>query len=57
MNKFEKLLLQELISKLLLEKYKMEFGNKYVFGFDDAIRILDKRIGEVYERDIENKNT
>lgn len=44
LKSFEKCVLEELLAKLRLEKAKQEFGNDYVFGFDDVERILTNQI-------------
>lgn len=46
MKELEKLILKELLAKIELEKAKMEFGNKYVFGWDDAQRIIIREINK-----------
>lgn len=44
MEEIEKLVLQKLFAELRLEKAKVEFGNDYVFGFDDVQRIISNEI-------------
>lgn len=36
MKEFEKLVLKQLLAKLELERARKEFGNDYVFGYDDV---------------------
>lgn len=40
MQKIENTILQYILFRLRLEKQRQEFGNKYVFGFDDVERII-----------------
>jgi len=40
MQEYEKLLITELIAKINLDKYRKQFGNTYVYGADDVLRLL-----------------
>lgn len=40
MKEIENTILQYILFRLRLEKQRQEFGNKYVFGFDDVERII-----------------
>lgn len=44
---FEKRILLDMLSKLLLEQARQELGNEYLFGFDDVIRIMKNRIDNI----------
>jgi len=47
MKEFEILVLKELLAKIKLERAKMEFGNDYVFGSDDVLRIIYQKINNL----------
>lgn len=47
MKEIEKLVLQKILITLKLQKALMEYGNKYVFGFDDVDRIMRKEIADL----------
>lgn len=47
MKEIELLVLQKLLMTLRLQKAKAEFGNKYVFGFDDVLIVLGREISEL----------
>ena len=46
MKEIEKLVLQKILIILKLQKVKQEFGNNYVFGFDDVDRIIRNEIAD-----------
>lgn len=47
MKEFEILVLKHLLAKLELECARQQFGNDYVFGFDDVIRIIHTQIDKL----------
>jgi len=47
MKEFEVLVLKHLLAKLKLECARQQFGNDYVFGFDDVIRIIHTQIDKL----------
>lgn len=47
MKEIELLVLEKMLAKLKLERAKMQFGNKYVFGFDDVLIIMLASIEEL----------
>ncbi len=44
MQEIETLILQRLLLLIKLHRARMQYGNKYVFGSDDAIRIIENEI-------------
>lgn len=44
MKEFEKRVLEELLAYMNLAKCRMEYGNQYVFGYDDVSRIIINKI-------------
>lgn len=43
-KELEILIYKELLAKLNLKKAQQEFGNEYVFGYDDVVRIINYEI-------------
>jgi hypothetical protein len=42
--KLEQVILKKLLYTILFEREKMQYGNDYVFGSDDCIRIINNLI-------------
>lgn len=47
MKAFQIAVLKVLLAKLQLQKAKQEFGNSYVFGFDDVQIVIEHEIKEL----------
>jgi len=46
LKSFQTIVLKELLAKIELTKAKQEFGNDYVFGYDDCLRVILKEINK-----------
>jgi len=46
LKSFQTLVIKELLAKIQLTKAKQEFGNDYVFGYDDCLRIILEEINK-----------
>lgn len=47
MKEIEGLVLLKIMLTLRLQKAKMEFGNDYVFGFDDVLRVIEEEVNKL----------
>jgi len=48
MQEIEKRTLELMLAELRLQKAKREYGNDYIFGFDDVERIFEEIINDSF---------